>query len=470
MKIHPHAQQRQVGSVLLVCLLTAAILGITLASYLAMTQAQNTSVMRSQTWNASIAMAEAGVEDALAMINLNSGDFELLTTWTNSTSANNWYNLGFGLYYVRRYMDSSSWGTNFYDVYILNRSNAPVIYSSGTVQWDFAYTTAPQVYFAAAGVSPPLPDSLRRLLVQTKIDPLFAVAMAAIFQIDFNGNNVATDSFDSADPNYSQNGLYPTGQPGKQKAAGDVVTDYTIVNSLSVGNANIKGQVKTGPGGTVTIGPNGTVGDKSWVEGGNLGIQPGHSANDMNVQFPNVKLPNLSWLPATPGDYTIDGRSYKYVILASGDYSINSLEHSLYVGTNVTARIKMTGNVKITGGSEEIRLATGAQVRFYMTGDSFSVAGKGIINTDGNAANFYYLGLPANTSVNFGGNASFTGAVYAPQADFALGGGGSDTYDFVGASITKSVKMNGKFNFHYDENLRRIGLGRGYLPTNWKEY
>ena len=52
----------------------------------------------------------------------------------------------------------------------------------------------------------------------------------------------------------------------------------------------------------------------------------------------------------------------------------------------------------------------------------------------------------------------------------AKSGGGSDTYDFVGASITKSVKMNGKFNFHYDENLRRIGLGRGYIPTNWEEY
>jgi len=29
--------------------------------------------------------------------------------------------------------------------------------------------------------------------------------------------------------------------------------------------------------------------------------------------------------------------------------------------------------------------------------------------------------------------------------------------------------MNGHYNFHYDENLRRVGPGRGYIPTNWKE-
>src|SRR5882762_3256741 len=99
MKTTPLTQRTQSGSVLLICLLTAAILGVTLASYLVMTQVQNTSVMRSQTWNASMAVSEAGVEDALALINLNSGDFDLLPTWTNGTSIsqNNWSDLGSGM-------------------------------------------------------------------------------------------------------------------------------------------------------------------------------------------------------------------------------------------------------------------------------------------------------------------------------------------------------------------------------------
>jgi hypothetical protein len=86
-----------------------------------------------------------------------------------------------------------------------------------------------------------------------------------------------------------------------------------------------------------------------------------------------------------------------------------------------------------------------------------------------NAANFYLFGLPTCTDVSFGGNAAYTGVIYAPQADFHLGGGGNTTYDFVGASVSKTVHMNGHYRFHYDENLRRVGIGRGYIPTNWKE-
>ena len=472
MKVSILNPQRQSGRVLIICLLTAAVLGVTLAAYFIQIQRQNASVRRSQIWNACLPASEAGVEDALAMINLNNGDFELLPTWTNRVTQNNWTDLGGDAYYVRRCLGSNAWGTSYYDVYVTNTAGSPSIYSSGTVMWNYSYASAPLGYFAAVGLDGAANTSTasRRLKVQTKIEPLFAVAMAAILQIDFNGNGVSTDSFDSADPNYSDNGLYPENNPSKQKDNGDVVTDYTIINALNAGNANIKGQVKTGPGGSVAIGPQGTVGDKAWVEGGNRGIQPGHSANDMNVQFPSVVLPNVSWVPAVPFAYYVNGKWYNYAIFSSGNYVIPNLDNSMYIGSNVCARIKITGNVKLTGDHEVIRLARGAQVRLYMAGSSFSIAGNGIVNDNGNAANFYYLGLPSNTSVSFNGNASFTGAIYAPDADFSLGGGGNDEYDFVGASITRTVKMNGKFNFHYDENLRRVGLGRGYIPTNWEEY
>ena len=67
------------------------------------------------------------------------------------------------------------------------------------------------------------------------------------------------------------------------------------------------------------------------------------------------------------------------------------------------------------------------------------------------------------------GNGNFVGAIYAPSADFSLGGGGNNTYDFIGASVSKTIKMNGHFNFHYDEALRKNGMGQRYIPNNWKE-
>jgi hypothetical protein len=470
--IVPKRSQR--GSVLLVSLVITFIIGITLASYLIMTQNQNVSVARSQTWNSSIALSEAGVEDALAMLNRNGGNVETLYNWTNSAalSADNWTALGANVYYTRRYL-----GSNYYDAYITNLNNTPSIRSVGTVALNSALASAPQSFFAAAGVAnpSPRPTVTRKIEVRTKIDPLFALAMAAIQQIDMNGNNIATDSFDSADNNFSNGGLYPSGDLSKTKANGDVVTDYTILNALNVGNADIKGVVKTGPHGTVSIGPNGSVGDKAWVEGGNNGIQPGHSADDMNVVFDPVTLPTgaTTWLPpgAAQTGQTINGTSYAYAFTTPGsyDYRISgSLSGSVYVGPGVTVRLYVTGNISLN--NKTIDLAAGGSLLKIYLGGSLSMAGNGAINNDNqNAANFYLFGLPTCTSISLGGNGALTGVIYAPQAELSLSGGGNNTYDFVGSSVSKSVRMNGHFNFHYDENLRRVGPGRGYIPTNWKE-
>ena len=95
-------------------------------------------------------------------------------------------------------------------------------------------------------------------------------------------------------------------------------------------------------------------------------------------------------------------------------------------------------------------------------------AGVEFVIIGGVAANLAYWGLPSNTSFTFKGNASFTGIVYAPEADFTLGGGGLNDYDFVGACVVNTIKMNGHFHFHYDEALRRK-YWNGYQAAGWNE-
>ena len=106
------------------------------------------------------------------------------------------------------------------------------------------------------------------------------------------------------------------GQLAKIKDSGDVVTDYTIINSLNVGNAKIRGQVKTGPNGSISIGPGGSVGDKAWVDGGTTGIKPGWSGDDMNVRFEDAYLPAVAVgcqpQPNQQG-VKINGTTYDYV-------------------------------------------------------------------------------------------------------------------------------------------------------------
>ena len=467
----PQIQNRNTesGTTLLVTLLTCFIIGTTLASYLVMVEAQHRSTVRSLTWNTAMVLTEAGVEDGLQLLNKYSGNFETLGNWATTYSTDGWTSVSANVITVTRYI-----GSNYYTAFITNSGTTPTITSQGYAQWynSIASANGPQSMFASGGVTVSAPATLgRAVAVKTKTDAIFVVAMAALQTIDFKGNNVNTDSFDSADPNYSNNGQYPYGNPAKTKANGDVVTDDTIINSLSVGNANIKGNVKTGPNGSIAIGPNGSVGDSAWVSGGSKGIETGHSANDMNVAFPDAQLPATTWTAATKttgGNDTINGVKYDYIITASGDYTIPGTSGGIYIGSNAIVRINMTGNVNLSG-NDQIYIDYGAQLKWYQNSATASVGGNGVINENGNASSFYYFGLPVNTSLSFGGNATFTGAIYAPEAAFTLGGGGSNPIDFVGSSVTKSVQMNGKFNFHYDENLARNNMGRGYIATNWKE-
>jgi hypothetical protein len=131
-------------------------------------------------------------------------------------------------------------------------------------------------------------------------------------------------------------------------------------------------------------------------------------------------------------------------------------------------RLLVTGSISIAGNAG-IEIAANSSLEIYMQGASASIGGNGIVNDGGYAINCLYFGLPTNTSLSFSGNAAFTGAVYAPEAAFSLGGGGNNTYDFVGASVTSTVTMNGHFHFHYDEALGRSNWGDGYVVNSWNE-
>src|SRR5437588_5696752 len=75
------------GGILLASLFFVAALGITLGSYLLLVRNDYVLTARSQSWNATMAVAEAGAEEALAQ--LNPGPF--VTPTMIDRSANNWF-------------------------------------------------------------------------------------------------------------------------------------------------------------------------------------------------------------------------------------------------------------------------------------------------------------------------------------------------------------------------------------------
>lgn len=410
-----------------ITLFLAFLFGYFLFYYLSLASSQQKLVKRSQAWNAALGLAEAGAEEALAQLNPGAPQPVLDLT------ANGWGNPStVGLYGPM----SRSLSNGSYSV-VYTTDPMPVIYSTG-------YVTIPSL---SAQLT-------RTIKITTKTYPLFTAAMAVLYNINLNGNGVTTDSFDSSNTNLSTNGRY---DPLKTSTNGTIASLLGIVN---VGNADVHGTVYLGPTANYSIQANGLI--------------TGGVTNDFNASFEDVVLPAGQPLPAQPGSspITIDGITYQYVfgypLPVSGLYQIGGLNANIYVGTNSHITLVLHGNA--TAGTLRVAGAgaNAGHLTIFMDGPSFNISSSSLVD-GGYAANLSYYGTTNNTSVSLGGNANFTGTIYAPEAHIHMSGGGSGIYNFVGALVAKSVGMSGHFYFHYDEALALHGPVAGFVAKSWAE-
>jgi hypothetical protein len=283
--------------------------------------------------------------------------------------------------------------------------------------------------------------------------PLFLNAITASGTITFGGNNWI-DSFDSADANYSTSGQY---DPAKRKTGGDTVTTSRTNGAISLGNMQVAGVLRVGPGGTVTVAPNGGAGSLAWLSNPTYNgmIEPGYLRDDANQSLADGTLPSPFGL-AAPTPALVNGTNYTYV-LNSGDYRINTpinftaAEKMLVTGN---ARLYVTASVSISGGAFIlIGTNSNASLKVYAAGATIALAGGGVINNSGLARNFSVVGLNTCTSVTYSGNSPFVGTINAPRASVSITG----TNDAVGAVIGKTVGLSGWLGLHFDENLKRSG-------------
>ncbi len=435
MQFHRSKYSRQCGSVLIITLILAVILGTTLASYLYWVRTQNLLVSESQAWNSALNIAEAGIEEGMAQINVNVGTTNPLN-YTNSTgaigSANGWNGSG---PYTK---------TNAALGYFVTVSNdyPPTIYSSATI-------TVPLVGQVIT----------RTVKVTTMTNSLFGVGIATMVGIDMKGNNINLDAYDSADLIHFPGGVW---NATNAFAGGDIATQS---GSIDIDNANIHGRLFLAPDATYTVKtPNGVVGDMPWNWPAQSGLQgPEWVFNDWNKEFADVLVPFTSGLTPPTGTYSTN--SYE---LASGNYYVNGdFTSSKNLQVNGVASLYVTGDFS----ADSITIPAGCILRLYvgkLTG-SASKTTFGTVNNAGNAYNIQLFGLPRMTTFTLSGNNAYMGTIYAPQCDVTLNGGGNNTIDYQGACVVKSFTSNGHFNLHYDKNLSRIGFPSGYTVSSWQE-
>ena len=86
------------ASVLVVTLAFVGIAALAIIGYLSVVRSQAAFVARSQAWNASLALSEAGAEDAFALLNKNAMSiFTPAYAWTNNLVSDGWSALNGGV-------------------------------------------------------------------------------------------------------------------------------------------------------------------------------------------------------------------------------------------------------------------------------------------------------------------------------------------------------------------------------------
>jgi hypothetical protein len=417
-----HLPRAPHGNVLIMTLIFSGIVALTVAGYLSLAKSRSLMRARSLAWNTAIPVLEAGIEEG----------FTHLKDDSAAPTANGWTSGTVGgqpvLTKSRTFPDGSYFAVTLYTAL----KNSPLIYSTG-------FVPAP---LSRGYIS-------RTVRVQVTGRSTFANAIAAKQTISFTGGG-SVDSFDSSNTNGSTGGLY---DPAKRSANGTVATDSQAKPAISVGTGHIYGFANTGPGGTVTTGSSGTVGDPVW-SASHTGIQSGYTNNDMNVAYPAAALPASFSSPQGVNQGWVGGVHYNYVV-GSGNFQMSTINvqggEAMIVTGN--AILYSPGTISVNG-SGYIYLAPGASLQLYGGGSSTTISGGGVVNGTLNAANFSYYGLSNNTTMTYSGSADYIGTVYAPNANFTISGSAA----FIGAAIVNSYLSSGGSGFHSDQAL----MGSGY--------
>jgi hypothetical protein len=420
MKFLESHHQRKAGHTLLVTLVTLGIIGLVLISYLRLSANQSQLITRSQVWNACMALAEAGIEEALNHsvyneTNMVSNDWKLQANRYSLTNT-----LGEGRYVVSI---SQTWPRE-----IISQGFYPMPVAGRFLS--------------------------RRVRVTTTNLNVFFAGLVVRSSVELNGNNVLIDSYNSRDPLKSTNGRY---DPLKAGDRGDVVCADGIKDSLYVGNADIYGRVFTGPTASVRVGPQGGVGTHAWRNAGHRGeVQPGYWIKDFNMSFPDVTMPYTT-APAPQGG-VYNGTTYG-TVLGTGNWMTTRLSGNTIVTGNAT--ILVTDRIDYQNGSLEI--APGASLKIYMAGQTTLIGTT--INGNSSATNLYYYGLPSNKQIDIKtGGAAFTAAIYAPNAELFING----SNQLFGGAVVNSARLVGNCQLHFDEALAE-GPKRGLVITSWEE-
>jgi hypothetical protein len=431
------------GQSLMAAMVFVALMAITTATYLAWLTNEGRLTQRSHLWNQALHLAEAGVELSMAEFNFRYSDGTAFATTNGWTRQGPTYTKTISNFTNGANQVIGSINITIKDV--ANGTPVPTITAVGT---------------ATGGImSPPVSRALFVTVYGSKRYPMTILSRG---KMNFNGNNVYTDSFDSGNSTKSTGGLYDV---TKRQSNGDIYNLDGTVDTTSVGNADIYGKILTTPTGTVTMGPGGSVGP-TFVDAQRATTVATGKANGWILYNASFPIPSVT-LPAGASSWSTVTVAHGPTTWNGGDYQTTSLglasADQMTIKGNV--RFYITGNASV-GGSTKIILSSGATLQMYVAG-TVSVASGTSVNAGGLAANNQWYGLSSSATWDVNGSGKWVGTIYAPDSAVTMNGGGS-AGDYSGSVVAKNLTMTGNTKIHYDEALGVVVNDNNYKVLAWQ--
>ena len=461
----PSSPRSTRGSVLIVAMLMAAIIGISLVSFIKLSDNSLKQAHRTFYSNSAMNLAEVGLEEAISRFNQIDNVATPADAWPSPWTLNN-----------TAYNSSSSPYTPCATNNFTSFSVGPN--TTGSVKvWVHYYNgqagATPKIVAKSTITQPDgSPPISRYIEVTLRKRSLFSNGLVARENVSWVGQPMA-DSWDSHSDTMSPATAY---DPSIRTA--NVVVG-SISGNIGLAGGEVWGYAKTGEFGAITGGsvhPLGTTTD-----------DPTRRTNDFNATFPAPTVPNPTTFNTRASAYN----SSKTLPEAGDNFEIVAGERVYYYKFTGTKAVDLTGSDDLhiradhkvvflanasnsatyaidVGGTSGVTVETGANWQVYTNGD-IRIAGSGMANANNAPSSTMFWGTgTSGQDIDISGNGQLIATVYAPDADVDLNGGGSSGL-MCGAVVAKTITMNGHTEFHYDDALGRLTTGNPYGISKWRE-
>lgn len=446
------------GSVLLIALILAAVIAISLVSFLNL--GNNAASLSNRIHYAGVAMnaSETGLEYAMASVNKKiAGSEEAWSGWTTtqgSAKATRTYDLGT--------IDGGA--AVKAKVYVSDRSlsSNPVIVSRSIVT--------------------PVTGPTLEKWVEVKLHKRskFANGLVSKDSITFSGNNATVDSWNS-DPNGNGSPIVAYSSAVRHDK-GSVGSISILNDAVLVNNADIWGSAATGgmdP--TTNVGNNGSIlgadsatkDTSTWTKST---VDPDRISTDFTAAFDTISTPTSGTTvsPITSGPAILGAIGTKTTYrMTSVSLSGNSSKILTILGDVTLILTATSGNAMSLTGNASIAIPAGSSLTLYSSAD-LAIGGNGVANANNQPKTFVVYGTATDTdgysstteqTIDIKGNGALKGVVYAPNATVNVNGNG----DVMGSVVAGKVRLTGNANFHYDESLANFDSGDPYGISEWLE-